>query len=319
MPWGAIASAIGSVVGGIQTRNAVQNAAQAQEKQTQKALDLEQQNQQAGVNFQTGEWNQQQANEQPFLSEGQTSANSLSKLLQQGFTAPTQEQAEQTPGYQFNLQSGTQAINENAAATGNLMSGNTGVALQKYGQGLATTTYQQAYNNALNQYQTNYQSLLGGTQVGETAAGQLGSEGQAAANNLSNLYLTGGQQQAQQLNNIGSEQAASDIGSANAWNTMIGQLQNTWGGGGTSVSSYCWIAAAVYGGWDDPRTVAVRQWLTEEFSKKLYGKIVIAAYRTLGREVAWCVKRNALLKRFFRALFDVALRKSGFRESTEKA
>ena len=223
----------GSVVGGIQTRNAVQNATQAQEQAAQQAQALELQNQQAGINFQTGEWNQQQANEQPFLKTGQGAANSLASLLSQGFSAPTLAQAEQTPGYQFNLQQGTQAINENAAATGNLLSGNTGAALTRYGQGLATTTYQQAYQNALNQYMANYQSLLGGTDVGLSAAGQLGAQGQAAANNLSALYLTGGAQQANQLTNYGNARAAGDIGSANAWNQMIQSLQqeNPYGGG----------------------------------------------------------------------------------------
>ena len=231
---GFIASAIGSIVGGIQGSSAAHNAADAQEQKAKEAQQLEQKNQQAGVDFQTGEWNQQQANEQPFLQTGQKASNSLSDLIQKGFTAPTLDEAEQTPGYQFNLQTGTQALNENAAATGNLMSGNTGVALQKYGQGLATNTYQQAYQNALNRYQTNYQSLLGGTQVGETAAGQLGSEGQAAANNLSNLYLTGGAQQAQQLNNQGSAIASGDIGAANAWNGAIGGLTNAASGFGAS-------------------------------------------------------------------------------------
>jgi len=233
---GVIANMVGSVVGGIQSRNAAQSASEAQKEAAQKAQALELQNQQSGINFQTGEWTGQQANEQPFLKEGQTSANSLGALLQQGFHAPTLAEVEQTPGYQFQLQQGTQAIDENAAATGNLLSGNTGTALQQYGQGLASTTYQQAYNNALNSYMANYQSLLGGTGVGETAAGQLGSQGQAAANNLSALYLTGGAQQAQQLTNYGNASAAGSIGSANAWNQMIQSLQNEnpYGGGMSS-------------------------------------------------------------------------------------
>lgn len=210
-----------SIAGGVMGSNAATQAANVQATAAQQAQQLEQQNQQQGLQFNQGVWNQDQSNQQPFLQLGQTSANALRQYLQNPFTAPTLAQAEATPGYQFNLQSGTQAINENAAATGNLQSGNTGVALQKYGQGLATTTYQQAYQNALNQYQTNYSDLMGGTQVGANAANSLGAEGASAAQNESNLDLTGGAQQAQQINNAAAARASGYVGSANAWGNAL--------------------------------------------------------------------------------------------------
>src|ERR1035438_76709 len=151
----AVAGIASSVGGGIMQGNAAQAGAAAQVSKAQQAQQLEAANQQKGVDFQTSEWQQQQAAEAPYQNLGNLAANSYSNLLKNPFIAPTLAQAEATPGYQFNLQSGTQAINENAAATGNLMSGNTGTALQKYGQGLAGTTYQQSYQNALNQYTTN--------------------------------------------------------------------------------------------------------------------------------------------------------------------
>ena len=230
--------------------NAAQNAAQAQASKAQQAQQLEQQNQQSGIQFQQNEWAGQQAAEQPYQQLGQTSANAYANLIKNPFTAPTLAEAQNTPGYQFNLQTGTQAINENAAATGNLMSGNTGTALQKYGQGLATNTYQQAYQNALNQYNTNLSAAGQGVQTGLSSTGQLGQFGQSAANNLSNLYLTGGQQQASQLNNQGAAIAAGDVGSANAYASMFqgiaggvdqGLAMNAMGnysGGGSGGSTY---------------------------------------------------------------------------------
>jgi hypothetical protein len=223
---GAVAAVGSSVAGGITSGNAAQDAASAQASKAAQAQALEQKNQQAGIDFQTNEWTGQQANEQPYQQLGQTSANAYGNLIKNPFTAPTLAEAEQTPGYQFNLQSGTQAINENAAASGNLMSGNTGVALTKYGQGLATTTYQQAYNNALQQYTTNLNAAGQGTNIGLTSTGQLGQEGQQAANNMSNLYLTGGQQQASQLNNQGAAIAAGDVGQANAYGNMFNGIAN---------------------------------------------------------------------------------------------
>jgi hypothetical protein len=222
----AVAGIGSSIAGGIMQGNAAGNAAQAQKTYAQQAQELEQQNQQAGVTFQNNEWTGQQTAEQPYLQLGSTSANAYADLLKNPFTAPTLAQAEKTPGYQFNLQTGTQAIDENAAATGNLMSGNTGTALQKFGEGLATTTYQQAYQNALTQFLTNLNAAGQGVNSGLSATQQLGSFGQSAANNLSNLYLTGGQQQASQLNNQGAAIAAGDVGQANAYSNMLNGVAN---------------------------------------------------------------------------------------------
>ena len=223
----AVAGIASSVGGGIMQGNAAQAGAAAQVSKAQQAQQLEAANQQKGVDFQTNEWTGQQAAEAPYQQLGQTSANAYANLLKNPFQAPTLAQAQQTPGYQFNLQTGTQAINENAAATGNLMSGNTGTALTKFGQGLATNTYQQAYNNALGTYQTNLNAAGQGVNTGLSSTGQLGQFGQASSNNLSNLYLTGGQQQASQLNNQGAAIAAGDVGQANAYANMFNGVTNS--------------------------------------------------------------------------------------------
>jgi hypothetical protein len=232
-----------SVAGGVIQGNAAQTAAGQQISKAEQAQQLEQKNQQAGVNFQQNEWTGQQAAEQPYQTLGSTSANAYAKLINNPFTAPTLAQAEQTPGYQFNLQTGTQAIDAQAAATGNLNSGNTGVALTKFGQGLAQNTYQQAYQNALNSYTTNLNAAGQGVNTGLTSTGQLGQFGQSAANNLSNLYLTGGQQQASQLNNQGAAAAAGTMGQANAYANMangIGKSVDT----GVALGAYSNMANA---------------------------------------------------------------------------
>jgi hypothetical protein len=220
-----------AVAGGVTQAHAAGQAATAQETKAQQAQQLELKNQQAGIQFQQQEWAGQQQAEAPYQALGSTAANAYTNLLNNPFTAPTLSQAEQTPGYQFNLQQGTQAIAEQAAATGNLNSGNTGVALQKYGQGLATNTYQQAYQNSFNQYQTNLAAAGQGVGMGLTSTGQLGQFGQSAANNLSNLYLTGGQQQASQLNNQGAAAAAGIMGQANAYSNMYNGIANSFSQG----------------------------------------------------------------------------------------
>lgn len=227
----AVAGIGSSIAGGVMQGNAAHDAANAQVTAAQQAQQLEQKNQQAGIDFQTNEWSGQKAAEQPYQQLGSTAANAYTNLLNHPFTAPTLAEAEATPGYQFNLDQGTQAINEHAAATGNLNSGNTGVALQKFGQGLATTTYQQAYQNAQNQYTTNLNAAGQGVNTGLTSTAQLGQFGQSAANNLSNLYLSGGQQQASQLNNQGAAKAAGYVGAANAYSNMFNGITNSIDGG----------------------------------------------------------------------------------------
>ena len=75
------------------------------------------------------------------------------------------------------MQQGLQALQRNNAATGQLGGAATKEA-EQYGQGLASTNYQQAYNNALQGFNTNQ------AQAAQALSGQSGIYGQnlAAAN-----------------------------------------------------------------------------------------------------------------------------------------
>ncbi|HEX3941582.1 MAG TPA: hypothetical protein VHX11_08890, partial [Acidobacteriaceae bacterium] len=175
-------AAIGSLAGGIVSGIGSLAAGSSQSRAAQQALQLQKQNQQAAVAAQTQETQQQQQNEQPFLNVGTQGANSLANFLNTPFQAPTLAQAEQNPGYQFALQQGTQALDQSAAATGNLYSGTQGKALEQYGQGLGEQNYQQVYNNAMQQYMNQYGILSNTANLGANVAGQIGQQGQAAAN-----------------------------------------------------------------------------------------------------------------------------------------
>lgn len=61
----------------------------------------------------------------------------------------------QDPGYQFRLQQGEQAINRSLGARGKMFSGEALKAAEDYGQGLADTTYNEAYNRWLRQNDQN--------------------------------------------------------------------------------------------------------------------------------------------------------------------
>jgi hypothetical protein len=149
------------------------------------------------------------------------------------FTAPTAAQAEQTPGYQFQMQQGQQALQQSAAARGNLLTGGTAEAVNNYAQGLASTNYQNTYNNAYNTYASNYNqyqnqqanqynrlaSLAG---VGQQTAQTLGTLGQNTANSVSNNLMNTASNIGQQGNNAAAANASGIIGSANAYTGAIG-------------------------------------------------------------------------------------------------
>lgn len=97
-----------------------------------------------------------------------------------------------------------------------------------------------------------------------------------------------------------------------------GWLQNATGvisalngaGTGAAITKYCWIAAEIFGGWYDPRTVRVRGWLWFEFSRTWYGSALVALYRRFGERVAKQIRRDPLLRVLFTPIFNLALRKA---------
>ncbi|MGH9514197.1 MAG: hypothetical protein ACRD3P_00775 [Terriglobales bacterium] len=223
--------ALGSIVGGILGSSAAKKAADAEAQGATQSEHIINQGTNNATNFLNGEWQGTKNNFQPYLDLGATSSSNLAALLGKGFQAPTLEQAEQTPGYQFTLQQGTNAINQNAAANGTLLSGNTGKALTDYGQGLAQNSYQQVYGNAMQSYLANLQGLLGGTQIGAGATSSLGALGGQAAGTMGNIQQRGAEDAATQNNNIATARASGYLGSANAWSKAIGGITGGLTGG----------------------------------------------------------------------------------------
>jgi hypothetical protein len=173
------------------------------------------------------------ANGVPLNTQGNLNAASLNEQWATPFNAPTAAQAAATPGEQFEQQQGEQAIQNSAAAQGNLLSGSTLKGLDSYSQNLASTYYQQAYQNALGQYQQNYNifnqnqntaynRLASVAGLGQTTAGQLSSSGQnaAALNTQTQLGSASAIGQAQQ--NAAAATASGYVGSANALAGGIG-------------------------------------------------------------------------------------------------
>ncbi|MFA7238995.1 MAG: hypothetical protein WC091_02710 [Sulfuricellaceae bacterium] len=106
-----------------------------------------------------------------------------------------------TPGYQFNLDQGTKALNNAASARGNYFSGQALTDATQFASGLADQTY----NNAYQQWLADRQQRLGAAGaaagihqgIGETRATNILNQGQNASQSLSALLgqLGGGNQQ----------------------------------------------------------------------------------------------------------------------------
>ena len=230
-----------AIVGGLSAAGSLGGAALAahgagkQADAATQAAELQHEDAQAALDFQKQQYAQEQQNISPWLQAGQGAVSSLSGMLQNGgfpdwtqqFQAPTDVTEQNDPGFQFRLAEGQKALERSAAAKGNLLTGGTAKALDRYAQDYASNEYGNVYNRALQQYQLGYNqfqqnqanrfnryaSLAG---LGQTAAGQLNSAGQSAANNVSNILLGSGQQIGSDIQNAAAAQASSYNAYANA-------------------------------------------------------------------------------------------------------
>lgn len=240
MPFISTALAVGLGVAGAVTGGVTSmKAAGAQADAAKSAAQLQHEDAQAALAFQQKEWDTQQQNLQPWLTAGKGALSTLTADMgeltapfTQSFSAPTAAEAQATPGYQFTLGQGELALQNSAAARGGALSGGTAKDIAGYAEGLASTTYQQTFSNALAQYQqafqkfetnqTNkYNRLAGVAGTGQNAATTLGSEGSAAANNVSSTLLTSGQQIGQNINNAGAATASGYVGLGNSLNSGL--------------------------------------------------------------------------------------------------
>lgn len=116
------------------------------------------------------------------------------------------------PSYAFRMSEGMKALERSAASRGGLLSGATMKGIQRYGQDLASTEYQ----NAFNRFQAEragtlnpFQALSGTAQTSANVLGQqAGAYGNAMASNIIGA---------------GNAQAAGQIGAANAIAGGVGQ------------------------------------------------------------------------------------------------
>ncbi len=227
-------SAIGQIFTGVSQANAVKEGASEQTAADYAALAQQQK-----------QFDVTQANVDPYIQSGQDNLSSAQNFwqgtqanlgnaevgVQQTMPGTmTQAELEQTPGYQFQLAQGEKAIQSSAAARGLGVSGAAINGADNYAQGLASSNYQQQFNNqqtrysdaqgqfnnVLNGANTVYNQLYGPITTGANAANSLGSTSATVANNASTT-----------LQNAGQAQSAGTIGSTTALNSGINNALST--------------------------------------------------------------------------------------------
>lgn len=193
LPVAIAASAGAGLVGAGISASAAGNAAKQQTAAEQSAQQIMQQ-----------QYQQTRADLLPYNTAGQGAVQAIQNMGDFNF-APTQANLEATPGYQFNLSQGLKATQNSAAARGLGVSGAALKGAASYASGLADTTYQNQFSNALNTYNTNLakQQQLAG--LGESAAAQTGAYGTQTASNIGQTAV-----------GVGNAQAAGTVGTANA-------------------------------------------------------------------------------------------------------
>lgn len=239
MGWVALAGGVASLGGAALGANAAGRASDAQHKAAEEA-----------IAEQRREFDINQGNLRPFITEGQQSISRLGDLLgvsgNSGATgygdlarkfnaSDLAADPVYNSGLQFGLDQGVNAINARNIANGTgFDSGATLKQLTRYANDYGTTKAEGAYNRFTNDQNNLYAKLSGQASTGLTGAGTAASTGVASTNAITNA-----------IEDDANAQAAGIVGGANAWGgalsgignnltstMLLRQLLATGGGGG---------------------------------------------------------------------------------------
>jgi hypothetical protein len=172
--------------------------------------------------IQEQEFNQTQANQAPYLAAGTQALGTIQsdQANQTGFATPWDpSQLASTPGYQFTLDQGNQAIQRSAAAQGGLLSGAAAKAMDQYTTGLASQTYNQQYQNYLSGSNQSFNQLASVAGLGQSATQSLGNTGAATAASIGGNTIAG-------ATGAANATASGIVGSSNALSSAGGSLGN---------------------------------------------------------------------------------------------
>ena len=186
-------------------------------------------------NIQTGIYNQTRADLAPITGAASQGLNYLAGI-NPNIDPLTQADVGSwmSPAVDFMLGEGVQAIDRSAASRGNLFSGGTGRQLMRYGTGLASQEYGNAFNRAASQQALQAGNLQRQIQIGGTMT-DAGLTGLSLQTGAGTSY---GRNMSDLATGIGSARAAGTIGQSNTRAQMVNNLVTLGGaiGAGRRVS-----------------------------------------------------------------------------------
>jgi len=200
---------IDDIVGGFLNKSAAKDAAEIQANSHRDANAMQEQM-----------YNQQRADHQPWREAG---VNALSDMGSADFKRDfTANDFQADPGYAFRMAEGQKAIERSAASRGGLQSGGTLKALTQYGQGVASSEYQNAYNRFNGDRDRRFGRLSNLAGMGQNATMDM----TAGSRNYANQYGAN-------VVGAGDAQAQGRIGEAKGW----GQITSGFGKMASDIAS----------------------------------------------------------------------------------
>jgi hypothetical protein len=206
-------------------------------------------------------------------------------------------------------------LSSGLAGAGGATSGIYGAA----GKGASAMRNPMGFSGALDAAAQSRNQAAAGTSEGISAqnANVKLQQQQQASSELGKMYGTDVSGQNDAAGQVAKDaQIANSMSPLNQVMGIMGQLGGMAGGAGSILSGLngggrgCWIAAAVYDGWLDPRTIKVREWIFGPFRSTMLGKVVADIYLKYGERVAKMISLHPILRKPFKKLFDLALQRA---------
>jgi hypothetical protein len=197
----AAAGAGGSILGGYLSGRGAQKAAETQAASAREAIAQQQRM-----------FDIQNEQQRPYREAGYTALSDIAGMkpyLTQKF-GQEQFQAGIDPSYNFRLQQGNLATTNLANRAGGLIGGNALQGLTDYGQGAASTEFQNAFNRFQGERTNIYNTLAGIAGIGQNAQKQTSDLAQNTAGNIGQATI-----------GIGNAMAGGQVGTANAYSNAI--------------------------------------------------------------------------------------------------
>ena len=257
-----------AVIGGVASAGSAaysskqaKKASNAQIEAGNAASALEQESADKQLALQKQIWEKQQADQLPYLQQGQSAIGKLGSLM--GGTDPFESYLQKTglqggldaylkqkgvsnydflnsPQYQFLQKQGQQALDRSAAARGMGYSGAQMKAAQQFGQGLASQQYDNEYNRAAkeyfnkydqaaNQFGNYYNRLAALAQGGQQAVQSTGNQGAQYAQNAGNTLASLSNARTNILGQQANARASGYAAQANAFNQGLGNMIDIYG------------------------------------------------------------------------------------------